>query len=195
MNYLVSLRERHGDSERVEQRNTRSQVQLPQDTNSSSTWVVSTRPWIIQMISGERSRHDPCVIPHSGLGTLRVIAVIRSQKQWYEASGLGCHQNTVSLNRRASRHEISYAHMKNTTIHRDNHFVGLLHVSLQLHFHTLWITWRSWLYSKHECLSTRLWLLPESPRMTLSADVWYLNLFTLFKYFNLFSWRPHTLVA
>jgi hypothetical protein len=33
-----------------------------------------------------------------------MIVVIRSQKHWYEASGIGCHQNTVPLHRRASRH-------------------------------------------------------------------------------------------
>ncbi len=35
-----------------------------------------------------------------------------------------------------SEHQtVDFAHMKHTTINRENRFVGLLHVSLQLHFH------------------------------------------------------------
>ena len=45
--------------------------------------------------------------------------------------------------------------MKHMTIHRKNRFVGLLHVSVQFS-HTLWITWRVRVCSKHECLYTRL---------------------------------------
>ena len=78
----------------------------------------------------------------------------RSRNHWYESSGLTCHLNTVSLN----THELSCGHMKHTTIHRPNRFVGLLHGSMELYFYTLCITWRTWLYSKHECLWTRLWL-------------------------------------
>jgi hypothetical protein len=65
------------------------------------------------------------------------IPVIRSKKYGYETSGLGFHQKTMTLHTRVSRHEFSCAHMTNTTIHRQNHLVGLLQVSVQLHFHDL----------------------------------------------------------
>jgi hypothetical protein len=64
------------------------------------------------------------------------IPVIRSpQKHLYEPSGLGCHPNTMPLHIRES-YEISCEHMKHTTIHRQDHLVGLLHVSGQLHLDT-----------------------------------------------------------
>ncbi len=63
--------------------------------------------------------------------------VIRSQKHWYVTSALGCHPFTICFHVRESRHEISCTHMKHTTIHRQNHFDGLLHVSVQLHLHVL----------------------------------------------------------
>jgi hypothetical protein len=65
------------------------------------------------------------------------IPVIRSKKHGNEANGLGFHQSTMTVHTCASRHIKFRSHMTTTTIHRQNHLVCLLHVSVQLHFHDL----------------------------------------------------------
>ncbi len=54
-------------------------------------------------------------------------------------------------------HEIWCAHIKNTRIHRQYRcFWFLLALYVELHFLTLWSTFRTWSWSKHESLCTSL---------------------------------------
>jgi hypothetical protein len=109
-------------------------------------------------------------------------AVIRSQKDWYESSGLVCHPNMMSLNTHTSRHwDMEFrTHMKHTTIHRQNHLVRLLHLSVQFHFHTLCSTWWSW--SKQQCLFSTIsfHVIPRHSTLTPGRPALYTTTHSLF---------------
>ena len=91
---------------------------------------------------------------------------------WYECITGMMLQGEIS-------YEISWAHMKHTTIHRQNHLVLLLHLSVQLHFHTLCRTWWVWSFWKQQCPSSTISLhviprhyvlIPDRPALYTTAD-------------------------